>query len=96
MNYYERNRRDITFMFPLLIFYFIICVIFKLPISWAAVAAGVHFLLPDVLEALNSGSSLIDLNPATEEDIEAANNKEPQLRHYVVVALIIIIITQLF
>ena len=38
----------------------------------------------------------IDLDPATESDIEAAQSKEPGLWHYAVTVAVIIIITQLF
>lgn len=47
---------------------------------------GLLKLIPDCL----------DLDPATEADIEAAKSKEPGLWHYAVTVAIIIIITSLF
>lgn len=38
----------------------------------------------------------MDLDPATEADIEAAKNKEPQMWHYLVTAALIIILTSIF
>lgn len=51
-----------------------------------ALVYGLLKLIPDCL----------DFNPATEADTEAANNREPQLWHYMVTASLIIIITSLF
>ena len=71
-NYEQRTTGDITYLFPLIVGYSVVCFLFNLPIHWAVYAAGTTFFAPIIIAALNLLLSLIKM-------VEDAINKKSKL-----------------
>ena len=60
-NYEQRTTGDVTYLYPLIVGYLVMCLLFDLPIHWAVYAAAATFFAPLVTSILNLLLSFIEM-----------------------------------